>query len=137
MSWKARSGLILATVLFLAWLGHQKLGHIPTPPKQEKVATKATMKEKRENREIAKAYAQAGWGWQGREWKCLEYLWSSESRFDHYADNPESTAFGIAQRLGERSTNPRIQILKGLRYVSHRHDTPCKAWAFWLKRYHY
>jgi hypothetical protein len=95
------------------------------------------MEEKRENRRIAKTYAQAGWGWEGREWKCLEYLWSSESRFDHYADNPESSAFGIAQRLGERSENPRIQILKGLRYVSHRYDTPCKAWAFWLKKYHY
>lgn len=95
------------------------------------------MEQKRENRRIAKAYAHAGWGWEGREWQCLNYLWSSESRFDHYADNPKSSAFGIAQRLGEKSKNPRIQVLKGLRYIEHRYDTPCRAWGFWLRNYHY
>ena len=137
MKWKVRSGLLLLIVLSLVWTMTHRLGEVPAPPEQETVATQATMKEKRENKAIAKAYAQAGWGWQGREWRCLQYLWSSESRFDHYADNPKSTAFGIAQRLGEKSTNPRIQILKGLRYIEHRFDTPCKAWAFWLRKYHY
>ena len=98
---------------------------------------KATKDEKDRNRKLAKDYASAGFGWKGREWECLLSLWTGESRFDHYADNPESTAFGIAQRLGEESKDPRVQILKGLRYVSHRYQTPCKAWAFWLKRYHY
>ena len=142
MSWKVRSGLILGTLLFLAWLGHQKLGHVPLPPKDRVVVMEqrrvhATMEEKRENKRIAKTYARAGWGWGEKEWVCLKYLWSSESRFDHYADNPTSSAYGIAQRLGEKSENPRVQILKGLRYIQHRYDTPCKAWAFWLKRYYY
>ena len=141
MSWKVRSGLLLLIVLSLVLITTHRVGVTPPPKDQEIVLEQrrihATMEQKRENRRIAKTYASAGFGWQGREWKCLEYLWSSESRFDHYADNPESTAFGIAQRLGEESKDPRIQILKGLRYVSHRYETPCRAWAFWLKRYHY
>ena len=137
MKWKARGGLVLVIVLILVWITHHRVEIVPVPPKQEKVATKATMKEKRENKRIARAYAHAGWGWEGREWRCLQYLWSSESRFDHYADNPKSSAYGIAQRLGEKSDNPRIQILKGLRYIEHRYDTPCRAWGFWLRKYHY
>ena len=137
MSWKVRGGLLLLIVLSMVLITTHRVGVVPAPPKQEKVATKATMEQKRENRAIARSYAQAGWGWDGREWQCLNYLWSSESRFDHYADNPDSTAFGIAQRLGEKSTNPRIQVLKGLRYIEHRYDTPCRAWAYWLKKYHY
>ena len=137
MRWRTRSGIIFLIALSMVWIMTHQVRQVPAPPPQDKTISKATMEEKRENKRIAKTYAQAGWGWEGREWKCLEYLWSSESRFDHYADNPESTAFGIAQRLGEESKDPRIQILKGLRYVSHRYETPCRAWAFWLKRYHY
>jgi hypothetical protein len=143
MSWKVRGGLLLLIVLSMVWITHHQTSVTPPPVREEAEVVleerrpHATWAEKRENKRIARAYAQAGWGWDGREWECLKYLWSSESRFDHYADNPESTAFGIAQRLGERSKNPRIQILKGLRYVAHRYDTPCRAWSHWLKKYHY
>ena len=140
MSWKVRGGIVLLIVLSLVLITRHQTSVTP-PPKRERVAVlespHATMEQKRENKRIAKLYAQAGWGWDEREWRCLRYLWSSESRFDHLADNPESTAFGIAQRLGEKSKNPRIQILKGLRYIEHRYDTPCRAWSHWLKRYHY
>jgi hypothetical protein len=94
------------------------------------------MRSKRTER-IAKAYASAGWGWGGKEWVCLRLLWTYESRFDHLAQNPRSSAFGIAQRLGERSIDPRIQILRGLRYIEYRYERPCKAWATWNKRGHY
>lgn len=143
MSWRVRSGLLLVIVLFMVLITRHQVGVVPSPPKQEKEVVleerrpHASMEEKRENKRIAKAYAHAGWGWRGREWICLKYLWSSESRFDHYADNPKSSAYGIAQRLGEKSKNPRIQILKGLRYIEHRYDTPCRAWGFWLRKYHY
>jgi hypothetical protein len=140
MSWKVRGGIVLVIVLSLAWTIRHQTSVTPPPDRVKQVALEgrhATMAEKRENKRIAKAYAQAGWGWDGREWECLKYLWSSESRFDHLADNPESSAFGIAQRLKEKSKSPRIQILKGLRYIEHRYDTPCRAWARWLKVYHY
>ena len=87
--------------------------------------TKATAYEKKQNTIKAQAYASAGWGWTGREWECLLSLWTSESRFDHLADNKRSTAYGIAQRLGEDSSDPDIQILKGLRYIRKRYGTPC------------
>jgi hypothetical protein len=87
--------------------------------------TKATANEKKQNAIKAKTYASAGWGWTGREWECLKSLWTLESRFDHLADNKRSTAYGIAQRLGETSSNPDIQILKGLRYIGKRYGTPC------------
>lgn len=136
---RARYGVVLLVAVLLSVVGVRELASPPVPVAVEvdREPTKTTMAEKRENRRIARLYAHSGWGWKGREWECLNALWSSESRFDHRADNPESTAFGIAQRLGERSENPRVQILKGLRYVSHRYETPCRAWAFWLKKYHY
>ena len=89
--------------------------------------TKATANEKKQNTITAQAYASAGWGWEGREWQCLLSLWTSESRFDHLADNKRSTAYGIAQRLGETSSDPNIQILKGLRLIRKRYGTPCVA----------
>jgi hypothetical protein len=97
----------------------------------------ATWEEKNENKKIGRIYAQAGWGWQGREWLCLHDLWVRESRWDHRAQNPKSSAFGIAQRIGETSRDPRVQILKGLRYIDHRHKTPCKALSYHFKHGNY
>ncbi len=55
-------------------------------------------------------------------------LWTRESRFDHLADNPRSTAYGIAQLLRERSRQPEFQILHGLRYLDHRYGkSACRA----------
>jgi hypothetical protein len=99
--------------------------------------TKATWKEKGENRKLARQYAWVAFGWRGREWACLESLWTLESRFDHFAQNPKSSAFGIAQLLGERSRKPELQILRGLRYIDVRYGTPCKAKRFAEKHRHY
>ena len=110
------------------------------PPKPTPIATptptptKDTKEQKRENRKMAKAYARAGYGWTGQQWVCLRTLWTSESRFDSKADNPKSSAFGIAQLLREKETEPALQILKGLRYISHRYGTPCQAREFWKKQ---
>jgi len=95
--------------------------------------TKATAYDKKRNRELAEAYAYAGWGWQETEWLCIDALWTSESRFDHLAKNQKgSSAYGIAQRLGETSSDPSIQILKGYRYIAKRYHTPCNAYRYWL-----
>ena len=103
------------------------LNAITTQPNTTIKQTKATANEKKQNTIKAQAYASAGWGWTGAEWQCLLTLWTRESRFDHLADNPRSTAYGIAQRLGEDSSNPDIQILKGLRFIRKRYGTPCAS----------
>jgi hypothetical protein len=99
---------------------------------------KATQDEKNSNRKIAKDYAAAGWGWSGREWACLESLWTRESRFDHYAKNQRgSSAYGIAQLLREKDSRPEFQILRGLKYIDKRYNSPCRAWQFFLKHKYY
>lgn len=98
---------------------------------------KATQDEKNHNKKLAKDYASAGYGWEGKQWQCLLALWTSESRFDHYAKNPKSSAFGIAQLLGEKDRRPEYQILRGLKYISKRHSNPCGAYKFHLKHNYY
>jgi len=85
------------------------------------------MEEKGENKRIAYKYSRA-LGYTKAEVKCLVTLWTRESRFDHLADNPRSTAYGIAQLLRERSREPELQILHGLRYIDHRYSgSACRA----------
>jgi hypothetical protein len=89
--------------------------------------TKATGEEKRENKRIAREYSRA-LGYSRGEVACLVTLWTRESRFDHLADNKRSTAYGIAQLLGERSSRAELQILHGLRYLEHRYSgSACRA----------
>ena len=136
----ARNGLILMATLALLIQGHSKLftppvGRIPDGVIESR---KATQDEKKHNKKLAKDYAQAGFGWSGREWECLLSLWTSESRFDNYAKNQRgSSAYGIAQLLGERDSRAEYQILRGLKYISKRYETPCKAKNFFLKHRYY
>ncbi len=58
---------------------------------------------------------------------CVDELWHKESRWNHKAKNPKSSAFGIPQILGLQETHPTKQIDKGLAYIKHRYDNPCKA----------
>ena len=78
------------------------------------------MEEKRENKALAVSYLNA-LGYNDQQIKCAVTLWTRESRFDHLADNPRSTAYGIAQLLRERSSQPELQILHGIRYAQHRY----------------
>jgi hypothetical protein len=61
------------------------------------------------------------------EFYCLDELWMKESRWNYKAKNPKSSAFGIPQILGLKEKNPIKQIDKGLAYIKHRYDAPCKA----------
>lgn len=76
-------------------------------------------------------------GWDLPEFRCLEKLWQKESNWRHEADNPTSSAFGIAQMLNETATHPAEQIENGIRYIIHRYGTPCDAWKFWQRHYWY
>ena len=85
-----------------------------------KARTKATMEEKRENKTLAVDFARA-LGYNNNQIKCLVTLWTGESRFDHLADNKRSSAYGVAQLLGEESSRAELQILHGIRYIGKRY----------------
>jgi hypothetical protein len=98
------------------------------------VQTQATMKEKRANKKMALEFAKVGFGWTPYQQKCMVRLFTAESRFDHLADNPKSTAFGIGQVLSEKSKDPAIQILRAYRYIEHRYTEPCRALNHHLRK---
>jgi hypothetical protein len=77
-------------------------------------------------------------GWGGANWDRLNRLWQRESGWNHLADNPTSSAYGIPQALpGSKMashgpdwlTNPRTQIAWGLDYIAGRYGDPMRAWA--------
>jgi hypothetical protein len=72
-----------------------------------------------------------------KQYRCLELLWNRESRWDPRADNPKSSAFGIPQLLKMKELDPFKQIDLGLKYIAHRHKTPCKAWSHHQRTGHY
>jgi hypothetical protein len=126
---RARYGLLVTLVLALLWVfaPDQHVIKVELPKDLSVVARHATMEEKRENKALAISYAKA-LGYSNENIDCLLTLWTRESRFDHLADNPRSTAFGIAQLLRERSSDPSIQILHGIRYLNHRYGgSACRA----------
>jgi hypothetical protein len=83
--------------------------------------------------------------WGDQQYSCINRLWTKESHWNYKAHNYRSGAHGIAQALPaikmevvstDWRTNPVTQIRWGLRYISIRYETPCKAWAK-FKRSHY
>lgn len=68
--------------------------------------------------------------WTPADFICLVKLWEKESHWNHKANNPTSSAYGIAQLLGETSKDPARQIRQGLKYLKHRYDSICSAWEF-------
>lgn len=136
------SGLVLVALMISVWVIYpnfsKRLEKIPP-------RTKATTYEKRHNKQLALKIA-TGFGYDKRERTCLLKLWTSESRFDTYAKPKDihgkqtSTAFGIAQLLGERSSDPTIQIVRGLLYIDRRpqyRGSACRAWQFHLRHHWY
>lgn len=105
-------------------------------------------------------------GWTGNEWACLLDLWTRESGWNHTADNPVSSAYGIPQAMVSAHRkdlndnypgyydsetpdpntpgtfdytggDPAVQIKWGLKYIEGRYRTPCAAVAFWDANGHY
>ena len=64
-----------------------------------------------------------------KEYRCVELLWNAESKWNPKANNKKSTAYGIPQLLKLKENNPYIQIDLGLKYISKRYGSTCKAWA--------
>ncbi len=80
----------------------------------------------------------AEFGFGEDQWGCLEALWTKESGWNVYADNPTSSAYGIPQALpgskmasagADWADNPVTQIRWGLGYIQARYGTPCAAWG--------
>jgi hypothetical protein len=69
-----------------------------------------------------------------KQYRCLEILWMRESKWDPRADNPKSSAFGIPQMLKMKELDPFKQIDLGLKYITHKHSTPCRALHFHNQR---
>ena len=134
MSKKVLFGVLL--VMASSVLVHNH-GRAPSLPSLDvpimKARTKATMDEKRENKALTISYARA-LGYDQNQIRCLVSLWTRESRFDHLArprdsqGKPTSSAYGIAQLLRERSSEPELQVLHGIRYITHRYSgSACRA----------
>ena len=88
------------------------------------------------NTEAYKLYAHMKLG-NDEQYRCLVTLWDSESRWNPKANNPKSSAYGIPQLLNMKSTNPYVQIDKGLLYIAKRYALPCKALDMHKKRGNY
>ena len=89
-------------------------------------------------KKVAKSILINEYGFSEKEYKCLNTLWTKESHWNYKARNKSSGAHGIAQALPASKmnvvstdwrTNPVTQIRWGLRYISIRYETPCKALA--------
>ncbi len=82
-------------------------------------------------------YAMGKLGGSGSEFTCLENLWGKESGWRPNAQNPRSTAYGIAQFLDStwagtgiaKTSDGYRQIDAGLIYINNRFGSPCGAWA--------
>jgi hypothetical protein len=87
-------------------------------------------------KKVAKEILFNEYGFKHVQYACLERLWTEESNWRYKAHNKRSGAHGIAQALPANKmdvvatdwrTNPVTQIRWGLRYISIRYETPCKA----------
>jgi hypothetical protein len=128
--------VVLLAIGFLIFPIHQtvdvevKLKH---PPR-----TKATPAEKIANQKMAIQFASVAYDWDKKQQACIVKLFMAESRFDHLAKNQTgSTAYGIAQMLGEKSSDPAIQILRSYKYIKKRYTNPCRAWSFHSRNNYY
>jgi hypothetical protein len=77
-------------------------------------------------------------GFSSDQFGCLDALWTKESGWNVYADNPTSSAYGIPQALpgskmatagSDWATNPATQVRWGLGYIAARYGSPCAAWV--------
>jgi hypothetical protein len=89
-------------------------------------------------KKVAKSILIDEYGFNEKQYQCLNTLWTKESHWNYKARNKRSGAHGIPQALPASKmsvvstdwrTNPVTQIRWGLRYITIRYETPCKALA--------
>ena len=83
------------------------------------------------------------YGWSDADFEALVKLWNKESRWNPYACNSSSGAYGIPQALPATKmstygtdylTNYKTQINWGLNYIKSRYGTPTAAWNHSCKK---
>ena len=78
------------------------------------------------------AMAASMYGWTGAEWTALNNVAMRESGWNPTAQNPTSSAYGIAQNIGGRAgypdPSPAGQIAWMLAYIKSRYGDPIAAW---------
>ena len=97
-------------------------------------------------KQVAEIILSEEYGFGESQFACLDSLWTKESHWNYKAHNYRSGAHGIAQALPAEKmsvvgtdwrTNPVTQIRWGIRYITMRYDTPCKAWSHFKSRNYY
>lgn len=82
----------------------------------------------------------------GQQWSCLVNVINAESGGSLTAQNPSSSAYGIAQFIngpseyatyGGNSTTVLGQMSAMINYIKQRYGTPCAAWSFHLANGYY
>lgn len=124
--------ILALAVLSLTWLTPAE-AVAPNLPHSVRLEMATPIMAKQYAKTLVKSHSQ---------YVCLRSLWTKESNWRHNARNTipvfqkgkKLYAYGIAQRLGERSKDYRIQIRYGLKYINHRYGSPCQAWAKWQAR---
>jgi TP901 family phage tail tape measure protein len=79
------------------------------------------------------------------QFPSIDFVFTKESGWDNLAQNPTSTAYGIAQFLngtwatvgGHKTSDPALQIQYGLKYMNQKYGGPDGAAAYWRAHHSY
>lgn len=126
---------LLTIVMVFPWLLTNANASVSVEQTTAKPAVQKVIKTQRFTPKSSRSYARTKVS--DHQFRCLNNIWTRESHWNHKADNPTSTAYGIPQMLGMKTKNAYRQINIGLRYIRVRYGTPCNAWEFWKRNHWY
>jgi hypothetical protein len=69
-----------------------------------------------------------------KEFQCFNKIITKESRWSYRAKNGSHFGLGQMRSKHYRDLDPFKQIDATIKYITNRYETPCKAWAFHIKR---
>jgi len=69
-----------------------------------------------------------------KEFQCFNKIITKESRWSYVAKNGSHYGLGQMKSKHYRDLDPFRQIDATIKYITVRYETPCKAWAFHIKR---
>ena len=86
------------------------------------------------------AYQQIASTWGAESWDDFYKLIHAESEWKPYAQNPNSTAYGLGQFLDstwtdlelQKTSDPKGQIDATILYIQKRYHSPARAWEHWI-----